>query len=457
MGSAPPAVRRVGGLVRGYLLRMDRRAALVSVGVVTPLLVAWMVIPDADAATGFLDLMRSLVAASPFGGSFFRSPEVVSRPVTRRDLWRAQWLVATVGVTAAVFVLRLIAGVFQGNLQTPVLAQSAVADLIGTVVSAGVASALFNFNKPPAVRTLPAAVIMFGVAMAAVLGAPLWSPYLRAVVGTGVLSQVWCGIGAVSLALIGVRAVPSSLAPVRQGAIQWYDLEASHSRRARGPASRPWTASRDDGRWRWIGRKLRSAALVGLATALVAAVIAWLTADPEVASATFLQRLAGQFVGNGDRMSPLLIACGAVAWAINQLDDLRLIRLVPLSRVVVAATVTAGIVVCLSVSLTVQTMAYRAGFGFWPATSPILPIVGLACLAATFKTVRLVLPSRVWVIVLISAFVPIAMDAGHRWAMPIAGVPATIFGVGIIVSLLRIDIALLERSSRLYRGSPALL
>jgi len=150
---------------------MDRGAALVSVGVVTPLLVAWMVIPDADAAAGFLDLMRSLVAASPFVGSFFRSPDVVSRPVTRRDLWRAQWLVATVGVTAAVFVLRLIAGVFQGNLQTPVLAQSAVADLIGTVVSAGVASALFNFNKPPAFRTLPAAVIMFVVAMAAVLGA----------------------------------------------------------------------------------------------------------------------------------------------------------------------------------------------------------------------------------------------------------------------------------------------
>lgn len=446
-------------LVRAYVWRMDRGTTFYVACVLVPLMLAWILVPDSDAAAWFFDWLRSLAAAAPFVGPFFRSPEVAGRPVSRDDLWRAQWLVATVGVTVAICILRLAAGAIGGGLQGRLVVQSTIVDFFGSIVSAGLAAMLLHPGKPRLLRTLPAAIITFAAALAIVFAAPVWSSSLRAALAARATPTTIVGIGISCLAALAIAllAVPRSRAVVRQGALQWYEAGGARSH-AREDAA--WWARRshDSGADRWIARKLRSAVVIGMSVVVCSAAVVSFLPQPDAASTTFVQRLAGQFVEGGDFLAPMMVTCGAVIWTVGILDNLRLVRLVPLSRLAIAVTLASGILLSVLVSTGLQIAAYRVGFGFWPPTLQIPIALGAVCLAALSKSAYLILPTpRSVAAGLVIAMMPLVLELERRWLAPFALVPAVTLCLAVVLLLVPLDVRMLERSSHLYRVNPATL
>jgi hypothetical protein len=445
-------MRNILRLARGYLFRAPGRAALQFALVLPAFVAPAVLVPQSDAGAWLLDFVRTLATAAPLTGMFFRSQEVVSQPVSRRELWRAQWLLATIGVTSLLFLLRVVIQLLRRDVSGSLLAQSTLVDLFGCSACGVLAAIFVDPNKPRALQTVFARAIMFAFALAILFSASVWSSYLRAAVVGPLVSPAFVALGATTLALlsVGVYAVPKSAATVRYVSRPW---ELGTADRSAADRSAPFRLSQkstteSSGRNHWIAVKLVSAALVGAIAVVCSAVLDWFDPALTGVSLTFAQRLAGQYVRGGD--IGLVVGMAAVMSTFTAMDNLRLVRLMPISRIVIATRFTATLLVSLSASVILQIAAYRAGFGSWPATLQLQAVIGVACAAATMKTFRLLVTGRWLSIVIAGPVIAVCELLGDKWPrVPVAA--AAVLGLAAVSVLMWLDVVLLARSSQLYR------
>lgn len=434
-------------LTRGYVFRFHRRWLFV-----LPLALAVTVVGEDPAVTSMswlLDLSRTFLAMTTIFGTFFHSLEVTTVPASRRQIWMAQWLLATAGVTSAVFALRLVERVVDGALHGQALFSSAVVDLFGCVVVAASVVLVFRpgGSRPQSAPWLPAVA---GCALW--MTTPVWSTYARGLLAPGLTSPVGLGFAVVVAGLFtaGLLLGPRRLFVVRHRG----QAERTVVRNSRAPAAGSWgtldqeAPNAASGVSRWVRRTLAIAVSTVIVTLIVLSTLfAVIDVHSDGASLTFIQRLSGQdLTRSGEPLT--MIGVFTLIWVSTVTAGMRFLRTQPISRVVIATTLTAGVLMSLGLATCLQVAAYRIGFGQWPAFNPQVT-VGVLLAVALGKTVVLCL-GRSWQIPVVVAAVLAANLLASLW-ISLPAFPAIVVGLAAVGFLIRVDVSLLTSRSSLYR------
>src|SRR5262249_23649458 len=151
-----------------------------------------------------------------------------------------------------------------------------------------------------------------------------------------------------------------------------------------------------------------------------------------VASMTFLQHFAGPYVEGGD-LSRAMAAAFAAVWTTTITADFRLLRSVPLSRYLIAATLTAGVGSAILAPALVEGLGYGFGLGFWPQTLHIRTLIATICLVALAKNGVLAV-GRGWLFLLPALAMPVmsSVQAALDHFTTVAPVPMAVSAVLVL-------------------------
>jgi hypothetical protein len=436
----------------------------IAVAWLVSLAAAWSTTFAASRASGSgigwlsFDLFRAVAVAMPVTGMFFIDREVVTLPVSIKDMWRARWLLVTVGLTALSVSARGVAvltihgaGVDAGEFVWVTAIEFLSAGTCATC-------AVFLLKTPDQVAKQSA--VLRWVAGLTWLSMPGWCYYARLYVShqERALSPVFAALFAV-LALVtylGFRAVPTAHharlplgANAGERTADLADAGRSKADRWRG------VSGAGDGVRRWVWRELAWAVAFGLVGVLfITAMEVWITGDRGL---TFLQGMSGIFLPDGNFGMGFYPVLGLM-WIGRITANLRLLRIVPVSTWTVAGVITVGLVVSWTTVWLLQEGAYRWSLGVWPGSPPFSTFLLILACVATVKTALLILGSRYFVVFAIGILqtsVFTIMRFGPFANVP--AIPAALGSIGIVTLLLFADHIVLTRTSRIYRPSKSIV
>lgn len=430
-------------LVRGYLLRFNRRLLVV------PVLALSMILASGDprmrSVSWMFDLCRTFLALAPINGWFFHSLEVATIPASRRQLWIAQWLLATVGVTIAGLAVRTAEVAVNGPAASHGLEAFTLVDLFGCVVSAATVFVVFAPRggwRPQSAPWLPALA-----GFTVWITAPLWSSYARALLAGGVASASGVVFALVTFGLFtgGLFLGPNRVYVVRSSDSSnalAFGVEAL----VRGRPAHQGSKGLDSVE-RWVWRTLALAVLLGVVPVVVVGVITF-TDSADGAPLTLIQRLSGEYLRGGETM-PMMIGIATLSWMSMMADTLRFLRTQPISRPTIAATLTGAVIAVLASASLIEVSAYRIGFGLWPPFD-VRALLGAMLAFAVGKSVVLSV-GRGWQLAILLIGIPVIRLLALVW-LSIPVLPSIIVDVAMVAVLVRLDIDLLATRSGLYRA-----
>ena len=453
---------RVWKLIRGYVKTSWKGIAL-SWLVYAGGAASSAVLPGrADAWVGWLsfEVFRSIVVMAPLIGGLFIEREVATLPVSRADLWRARWLLATVGLTilsasgrATAFVLLGRATVQPGDFALVTVVE---------FLSAGTWAACAPFWFRPANQFVKRAETRGWIAFGAWFSAMAWSIYVHGhgPSDRGALTPVVLGpaVAFACATYFGFRAVPAALhARVPRGAA----VEEAERRNIRSGAPQVvetrGMAPPGNGVARWVWRELLLAVGYGAGALLVIVPLEmWLPLGER--RPTVVEAMSVIFRSD----FPIGLAMFAVSplmWLSRLSINLRLLRSVPLSMWTLVCVLTGGPVLNLAALWSLQVLAYRWSSGGWPSSPPFSEFLLILTLVAAAKTVSLQIGSRYVVLGTVVALnmALVGLPISGPLVAALATVPAVASSVSLVLLLMFADHMILTRTGRLYRASTSVV
>jgi hypothetical protein len=396
------------------------------------------------------DAMRMVLVSVPLCGFFFGEREVATLPVSTKGIWRARWLLATVGVTLLTTSARWVAARFLPGSPFDATGFSWMTAI--EFGSAGTCAAAAAFLlKTSELASLGSAARW--VASLTWVSMPLWCSYLRLhspSMNRGLSPAFAAAIAALAVASYwGFRIVPST--HVARLLLSVDARRATHLPASSGPNVWGRPTGPRNGATGWAFRQILRAVCYGLGGALFIAAIA-----ASINGGTFLQSLGGMF-GADDSLGPWAYSVPSIVWLGSAVANARLLRTVPISAWTQVRILTIAQGASWATMWLVQAGAYRLTAGVWPSSPPLASFFVVLALLAVSKTFFLLLGGRyflIGVIVVLQTSVFAAVRLGV--VAEFDATQAAAASIGIISLLMLADLTILNRNNRLYRHTASI-